>query len=653
MKKVMVIAFCFLLTQLYADVDVLFVYDNDAGIELSGEGSTADEWELAMRAKATDAIVDANRGCANSGIESRFRVVGVEFSGVVIDYEANSQSLIETVQKNEHIRSLRNKHQADIVVFYAKSIHQNGKVLEGRAYNVGVPADKAYVAVTVTSLRKMYAVVHEMSHLIGCRHDIAHDKTPGRHHGYVNKSKDKNKAFQTIMGGSDSYKRELYFSDPNKYFRGVFIGNKDANNTYVMRYGMLQAELWNGHSVTNKRVQSFGAWAAAGSEKHVGDFNGDGKDDILLMKKGWRSMPIAFSNGDGTFNVTNKRGDYFLTWAFESPNVERFVGDFNGDGFDDVALLGKGWSGIALAISNGDGSFDTKYDGGGNVAQWAFTTPNVERFVGDFNGDGKSDFALLVKGWWGIPVALSKGDGTFINTYKNGGNVAKLCFLDSNTKRYAGDFNGDGKTDLALLGHDWEGIPIAFSKGNGEFINTYKKNSFLSKYLVPLASQAFVGDFNGDGKSDFSLLLEGLNSWGWIPMTHSKGNGDFEGRWNVGFYGDSVENSLGDTDVVKLLGDFTGDGKTNMALLEGRNAINLPILSFNINNNPGIPELGNYGVTKSYMGLYFGSWAATPNVSHLVGDFNGNGRDDIALVGGAGWRTIPLLRTAELTTFDK
>lgn len=95
----------------------------------------------------------------------------------------------------------------------------------------------------------------------------------------------------------------------------------------------------------------------------VGDFQGYGYSGIALTGvPGWQSIPVALSNGDGSFHVLNTTGDQdvadFATWAAET-GVQVLAGDFNGDGRTDVALTGvPGLASIPVAFSNGDGSFN-------------------------------------------------------------------------------------------------------------------------------------------------------------------------------------------------------------------------------------------------------------------------------------------------------
>ena len=180
----------------------------------------------------------------------------------------------------------------------------------------------------------------------------------------------------------------------------------------------------------------------------IGDYNGDGKDDFIRQEKGvWddndtTTAQIYLANGDGTFtsqlltNYTIMKGDF----------NSLIVGDYNGDGKDDFIRQGRNngvgnVSGISeLYFANGDGTFrahSMEYADGKNGDQ-------TNLIVGDFNGDGKSDFIRQEKNSWDnddlatAELYLSAGDGTFAISLLPDYNTMK----GDETNLIIGDFNG-------------------------------------------------------------------------------------------------------------------------------------------------------------------------------------------------------------------
>ncbi|HUJ63079.1 MAG TPA: VCBS repeat-containing protein [Kofleriaceae bacterium] len=125
------------------------------------------------------------------------------------------------------------------------------------------------------------------------------------------------------------------------------------------------------------------------------------------------TLPVAFSDDHGEFTVTNYPVGDFAAWA-RAPGVQRVSGDFNHDGLTDYALVGgPGWNTIPVAMSQGNGRFTVTNSFVGSFGAWA-STAHVTAIAGDFNRDGYTDIALVGgAGWTTIPVAFSTGNGNF------------------------------------------------------------------------------------------------------------------------------------------------------------------------------------------------------------------------------------------------
>jgi FG-GAP-like repeat len=247
----------------------------------------------------------------------------------------------------------------------------------------------------------------------------------------------------------------------------------------------------------------------------AGDFDGDGDTDIALLGgPGWSTIPMAFSNRNGTFTVTNLSTPSVPQWA-QLSGVKAAAGDFDGDGDADIALVGHpGWGSIPVAFSSRNGTFTVSNTANSTFPSYA--QQGAQAFAGDFNGDGVADIALTgVPGWNSIPVAFSNRAGGFSVT-----NTAVTDFpgwaSTAGAKIAVGDFNGDGAADLAAVGGSgWRSFTFALSNRAGGFASANLPNPTF-------AGQASAARFalgvraNAGGTAD--LILLGGAGWSTVPV---------------------------------------------------------------------------------------------------------------------------------------
>ncbi len=396
-----------------------------------------------------------------------------------------------------------------------------------------------------------------------------------------------------------------------------------------------------GFGVTNVPIGPFGTWAGtAGAVPLVGDFSGSGKSGIALVGVGsWQSVPVALSNGDGTWNVVNQPFGVFPGLA-ATPGVQFVVGDFNGDHKADIALVGgAGWTSIPIAFSNGDGTFSMS-NLPSSFAQLA-STPGARVVAGDFTGDGKTDLAMIdtQNAATLLSVAISNGDGTF-RVVQSGSPLVPLA-QSAAIDILVGDWNGDGKADLALVGYQTSGIPVGLSNGDGTFTYVNQQIPVFSDWADEPGVQAHVGRFDGGTRDEIALtgsstsfggvpVNAGTSSsfWGTIPLAVSNGDGTF--TFGNQFVPDFQSwTSVPGTQVVA--GDFNGDGKTDLAIIGPSTWQTLPV-AFSTGG-------GNFTVASTII-VDFASWTAGATV--LTGDFNADGKTDVALTGPSSWQSVPV-----------
>jgi hypothetical protein len=368
-------------------------------------------------------------------------------------------------------------------------------------------------------------------------------------------------------------------------------------------------------------------------------------EDIGLLGSSDVGLPVAFSNGDGSFTVTTRGGGDFPAWS-RTPGVQRLSGDFNRDGLLDYALVGgPNWQSIPVAFSDGNGKFTITNSFVGSFGNMfgAASHPNAKAVAGDFNRDGYTDIALVGgTGWMSIPVAFNTGNGNFSIKNEIAPLFPQLATI-AGARPIAGDFNKDGMTDIALVGGAGANtIPVAFSFGNGFFQVTNQTASSVFcgivcnganfPFLASLpGTKVVAGDFNKDGYTDLALAgapggFPGSSS---IVTALSASGGTFQIRTaNPGDFATTAARP-----GAKLLtGDFNKDGYTDL-VLAGQGGSFMPV-AFSTNS-------GNFSVAN-FLVNDFGSWAASPNVKIVMGDYNGDGYTDVALVGGVGWASIPV-----------
>lgn len=318
-----------------------------------------------------------------------------------------------------------------------------------------------------------------------------------------------------------------------------------------------------GFDVTFYANSDFASWATAGGVDVLpGDYDGDGATDIALTgNSSWYTVPVAFSDHDGTFTVTNQTITNFAAWA-ATDNARAITGDFNGDGRTDIALTGgAGWYTMPIAFSNGDGSFTVTNQPITSFAGWA-TAANVKIIVGDFNGDGCHDLALTgAATWYTLPVAMSNCNGAFTVTNSTATNFAGWASA-AGADVVAGDFDADGRTDIALVGvSGWTTIPVARSNGDGSFAVSNTTVATFPSMADDLLPQPVVGFFNNDLRTDIALI--GGGGWTTIPVAFSSGA---VGTFSVTNLAVSNFPTWASTGAQPIAGDFDADGRTDIAL---------------------------------------------------------------------------------------
>jgi hypothetical protein len=231
----------------------------------------------------------------------------------------------------------------------------------------------------------------------------------------------------------------------------------------------------------------------------VGDFNSDGTLDLAVANFNDGTVTILLGNGDGTFiQATNSPA------TVGGGPLSLAVGDFNGDGIADLAVANVKDNTVSILLGNGNGTFS----GAAQSPIHVIGSSPSSVVVADFNKDGQLDIAVAIVSPNNVTVFLGNGNGTFTKAANSPVTVGLTPYSIA-----VGDFNGDGIPDLVTANdadvNDNPGtVTILLGSGDGGF--TQASGSPVSVGVNPLIVAA--GDFNADGKVDLAVTNENDNS---------------------------------------------------------------------------------------------------------------------------------------------
>jgi hypothetical protein len=341
------------------------------------------------------------------------------------------------------------------------------------------------------------------------------------------------------------------FTDDSKIDLGAGILVKSGSNVNL-QFGVL---VNNGTSFLPAAVSPTQTNASAsGTSVIAGDFNGDARMDLAIQTGPGIYMELG--NGDGTFQPATLWGVGLL-----GPVA---AGDFNNDGKLDIIGISDSRLSVAVLLGNGDGSFGSPLLSPPVVPTDPFGISILA--VADYNGDGNLDVAALVNDSFeanvGITVFFGHGDGTFAvgPFYEVGGGR----FIGA-TGMAVGDINRDGFPDVVF------GVLDAFMPGCGDcgsLLVLVGNSGGTFQYgggtslggNVPLdvgTQPAVIADFDLDGNADFVSLGDRNN------ISFSKGNGDATFHAPEHFFINFPASAL-------AVADFDGNGSPDVAMAGGK-----------------------------------------------------------------------------------
>ena len=248
----------------------------------------------------------------------------------------------------------------------------------------------------------------------------------------------------------------------------------------------------------------------------AGDFNSDGKQDLAVtINSPQISLSLLTGNGDGTFNPPL---NFPNTTGFDAPVI--VAADVNNDTRLDLLIAHTlacftapcvSSDDLTIMLGNGDGTFQSsQMDVGIGMSEIA---------VGDFNRDGFKDLAMSGSSAR-LYLLRGNGDGTFVQQPTQTLIPGENHLGEDGTDIDVGDFNRDSIQDL-VVAVSLNGSRTVILIGNGD--GTFRPPHIITEPEIRIPHYQAVADYNGDGSQDLALSL----GWGFQGMIEIlKGNGD-------------------------------------------------------------------------------------------------------------------------------
>ena len=314
-----------------------------------------------------------------------------------------------------------------------------------------------------------------------------------------------------IIALSDVLAPKRWLFHANKNYREYFLEKVNENNfdSKIFTWDGSSngiSEVWDvKNEYKSSRIRRDSA------KYFVGDFNKDGKSDLLSFDQypsGDTYMKVWYGTNDGLSDVWETRGKYSAS-DFTRDNADYYTGDFNGDGSTDLLgfYIEDNFDSKMLVWDGGDEGLSKDYETRAEFEAANYSRDRAEYYVGDFNGDGYDDllgfyqypsYASKMFVWKGSSAGLSK-------YYDVRAELAASSYSRDRANYYVGDFDGNGSDDLlGFYQYPSYASKIFVWKGKSTGLSKYydvRAELAASSYSRDRANY-YVGDFDGNGSDD-------------------------------------------------------------------------------------------------------------------------------------------------------
>jgi len=275
----------------------------------------------------------------------------------------------------------------------------------------------------------------------------------------------------------------------------------------------------------------------------IADINKDGKADVITADYHGDSVSVLFGTGTG---MLGPKATYPTVSGAETSNLA--IGDLNGDTVVDVLATNPLSGSVSMFLANADGTLRPAQD----ILIGITTASNpYSAGIGDFNKDGRNDIAVADSRSGQIIVRLGNGDGTF---------QTEVAYSEGGTPPYiviTGDVDVDGELDLVVANRGSDNVSVLSGRGDGTFRKPILSSTGEGTNPYSLA----IADFNQDGVPDV-VTANFVSSTASVLL--GIGSGAFEIPINAGPVGNSTYGVTAGNFNADMKPDFaTANANTN------------------------------------------------------------------------------------------
>lgn len=332
-------------------------------------------------------------------------------------------------------------------------------------------------------------------------------------------------AFWLWASDGDGTYRENPAGNPSGLTANAFPYEFEIESIRV--YQSLEEELlwqWGNDGSTG----SFGGWNLDPQDQFItGDFDADGREEILAVgTNGWSKL-LGFDDGEWAGAWHNGGSGAIGGWYLNSG--DRFIaGDFDADGRDEVlAIAVNGWSKV-IAFDGADWRDRWHNNGTGMIAGWFFNPG--DRFVaGDFDDNGREDVLTVAANGWSKVVAFDAGNWQDRWHNAGAGTIAGW-FLNASDRFVAGDFDEDGREEVLAIGMNGWSKVLDYESANWRDAWHNGGGGMIAGWYVNPGDQFLTGNFNQDSGAELLAIsdeewskLLAFDNGSWKDVWHNDG----------------------------------------------------------------------------------------------------------------------------------